>query len=215
MEWCFSTVLPDLNTKDVDTESLAQRALDDQGVLSELVRGLSDKQERVGYNCLRILLLVAEERPELLYPHWDLFVELLRSDNTYFQLRGANLIAAIADADTENRFELIFDEYYGLLDGRSVIAAAYIARNSGKLATANPDLQDRITARLLSIDQTHHPPERRDLIKGHAIEALGEYFEESEDKDEILAFVREQLQSKSSRTRRIAKEFLKRWGETS
>jgi hypothetical protein len=205
-------MLPDLNTKDVDLESLAQRAREDQGFLPELVEGLSDKQERVGYNCLRALLLVADERPELLYPHWHVFVELLASENTYFKLRGANLIAAIIGADTENRFEQIFDQYYDLLDDKSVITASYIAGNSGRIARAKPGLQSRITSRLLSIDETHHPPEPRDLIKGFAAEAFGQYFEESDQQAEILEFVTAQLESKSPKTRKLAKSFLKKWG---
>jgi len=207
-------MLPDLNKKEVDLACLARQASDNQEFLSELVAGLSDRQERVGYNCLKALMLVAEERPELLYPHWDVFVDLLRSHNTYLKLRGANLIAAVVGVDTDNRFERIFDEYYDLLDGRSVIAAAYIAGNSGKIATAHPELQSRITDRLFSIDQTHHPPDRKDLIKGHAVEALGEYFQESDDKVAILEFVRGELEGKSPRTRKKAKEFLERWGDT-
>jgi hypothetical protein len=139
---------------------------------------------------------------------------LLRSHSTYFKLRGANLIAAVVCVDSDNRFERIFDEYYDLLDGRSVIAAAYIAGNSGKIATAHPEIQGRITDRLLNTDQTHHPPERKDLIKGHAVEALGEYFQASADKAAILEFVGGQLESRNPRTRKKAKEFLEEWGDT-
>ncbi len=208
-------MLPDLNTKDVDLESLARQARENQGFLSELVDGLSDRHERVGYNCLRALLLVADERPELLYPHWHVFVELLARENTYFKLRGANMIAAIIGADTESRFEQIFDQYYDLLDDKSVIMGSYIAANSGQIAHTKPGLQSRITRRLLSIDETHHPPERRDLIKGFALEAFGQYFEESDHKAEILEFATAQLESKSPKTRKIAKAFLKKWGRGS
>jgi len=207
-------MLPDLSEKDVDLGSLAQRASEDPSFLSKLVAGLSDKQERAGYNCVRALLLLAEEKPLLLYPHWDILVGLLRSENTYFKLRGANLIAAIISVDSENRFEDVFDDYYDLLDDQGVIVACYIAGNSGRIASAKPGLQSRITARLLTIEHTHHPPQRRDLIKGHAIEAFGEYFQDSGDRSKILEFVRAQLESESPRTRKKAREFLKRWGDT-
>jgi hypothetical protein len=155
--------------------------------------------------------LVSDEHPELIYSYWETFVELLRSENTYFKLRGANLIAAIIGADTENRFEQVFDQYYDLLDDKSVITASYIAGNSARIARAKPGLQSRITSRLLSIDETHHPPERRDLIKGFAVEAFGQYFEESDHKEEILEFVTAQLESKSPKTRKMAKAFLTKW----
>ena len=168
----------------------------------------------MGYNCLKALMLVAQQHPELPYAHWDVLVGLLRSENTYFKLRGANLIAAVVCVDSDNRFERIFDEYHDLLDGRSVTAATYIAGNSGKIAMAKPALESKIRSRLFSIDDTHHPPQRRDLIKGRAVEAFGEYFEEAEDKDQILEFVRSQLEAHSPRTRKKAKEFLEKWGDT-
>jgi len=96
-----------------------------------------------------------------------------------------------------------------------VITASYIAGNSGKIARTKPGLQSRITRRLLSIDETHHPPERRDLIKGFAVEAFEQYFEESDHKAEILEFVTAQLESKSPKTRKLAKAFLKKWSADS
>jgi hypothetical protein len=47
------------------------------------------------------------------------------------------------------------------------------------------------------------------------VEAFGEYAEQSEDRSKILEFVRAQLESESPRTRKKAREFLKRWGDTS
>jgi HEAT repeat protein len=206
-------MLPDLNRKDVDLDALARQALDDRDALRGLVRGLSDRRERVGYNCLRALLLLGDEHPELLYPYWDVFVELLGSENTYFELRAINLVAMTVGADEDDRFEEIFDRYYDLLDDKSVIAASYVAANSGGIARAKPDLQSKITDRLLSLDQTHHPPDRKDLIKGHAVEAFGQFFQESADQPRILEFVRAQLESSSPRTRKKAKEFLKKWAD--
>lgn len=203
--------LPDLNTKDVDLERLAQQARVDQRFLSELVEGLADRSERVGYNCLRALLLVADDHPQMLYPHWETFVGLLASQNTYFKLRGANLIAAVIDVDMEDRFDQVFDQYYDLLDDRSVVTACYIAGNSAQIARAKPRLQHRITDRLLSIDETRHPAERKDLIKGQAVEAFAEFFQESEDKTRILEFVTAQLQSRSPKARKLARAFLKKW----
>lgn len=200
-----------LSTKEADIEGLAREALDDRELISQLMQALTSSEERIGYNSLRVLLFVSEERPDLLYPQWDFFVDLLGGDNTYFKLRGAHLITSLTRVDSENKFDKIFDRYYSLLDDRSVVAATQIAANSGKIARAKPALQNRITDRLLSIDTTHHNQERRDRIKGYVIDSLGEYFEQVEDKQRILAFVEEQLESKSPSTAKKAKGFLKRW----
>jgi len=122
-----------------------------------------------------------------------------------------SLIANLTRIDTDNKFEGIFDEYYSLLDDKSMIPAAWVADYSGKIARAKPELQTRITDKLLSIDETHHHPERRDLIKAGAIESFDEYYEEAVDKKKILEFVKKQLECKSPKTRKIAKEFLEKW----
>jgi hypothetical protein len=44
------------------------------------------------------------------------------------------------------------------------------------------------------------------------IEAFDEYFEQARDKNKILEFVNRQLESKSPKTSRKAKYFLKKWG---
>ena len=204
-------MLEDLSKKSINVEAVAKRALKDEKVLSELLQGILSKKQTIRYNCFKVLLLINEEHPEVLYPKWDFFEDLLNSDNTYLKFPAIYIIANLTRADKENRFEKIFDKYYHLLDDKSVIPAAHLAGNSGKIAKAKPKLQPKITNRLLSIDETHHDIQRKDLIKGYAIESFGEYFEQAKNKKEIIEFVNKQLESQSPRTRKIAKKFLKTW----
>jgi hypothetical protein len=51
-----------------------------------------------------------------------------------------------------------------------------MAQKAGKIALARPDLQEQVTARLLAVEQTHHTPERQELLKADVIQSLGEYF---------------------------------------
>ncbi len=204
-------MLPDLNDKNMNVESMAKKALKEEGILSELIDNLTTKNETVRYNCSKTLNLLSDEHPEVLYSKWDFFVELLNSDHTYWKLSVIPLIANLTRIDTENKFEGIFDDYYRLLDDKSMIPAAWVADNSGKIARAKPELQTRITDKLLRIDETHHHPERRDLIKAGAVESFDEYYEEAVDKKKILEFVKKQLECKSPKTRKIAKEFLEKW----
>ena len=204
-------MLPDLSKKDVSVESIAKEALRDEEVLSELLQGILSKKETIRYNCFKALLLISEKHPEVLYHKWDFFVELLSSDNAYWKYIAIYIIANLIRIDTKNKFEKIFDKFYHLLNDKSVIPAAHLAGNSGKIAQAKPKLQTKITNKLLAIDETHHDPERRDLIKGYAIESFSEYFEEAKNQDKIIEFVKKQLDCKSPKTRKIAKEFLKKW----
>jgi hypothetical protein len=157
-------------------------------------------------------MLISKTRGEVLYPAWDYFVELLHSDNSYHKMSAVHLLTNLVKVDREDRFQKIFDSYYSLLDDKSVIVAIYVAGYSAQIVKAKPHLENRITNILLNIDKTHHPPSRKELIKAGAIEAFMEYYVDSKNKAKILEFVAKQQDSASPKTRKIAKDFLKKWG---
>ena len=182
----------------------------DEKALSELLASLRSKDDTERYPSFESLLALSAENPASLYPHWDFLAEMLDAKNAYWKLIAVRLLANLVAADGEGKFEAMFDKYYGLLND-SVIIAGHITANSGKIARARPALRAKITERLLNIDETSQ--KHKDLIKAGAIESFGEYFGDSGDKEKILEFVRKQLDGESPKTRKIAKEFLAKWGD--
>ncbi len=177
--------------------------------ISEALEGILSKKDEIRFNSFKILLHVSEEQPQVLYPKWDYLADLLDSDNHYQRNISINLLANLAKVDTKNKFEKIFDKYFSNINGDRTMVAGQAALNSGKIAKAKPSLQKQITNRLLNIEKTHKG-KQIELIKAYVIEAFNEYFTESSDKNKIVDFVKAQLKSKSPKTRKVAKEFLKR-----
>jgi hypothetical protein len=203
---------PDLSKKDADIEEAAEAALRDKNFLSELIKNLKTKEETVRFNSSKVLNLISVTNPEVLYPEWDYFLELLEGDNTYWKCSAIPLIAHLTRVDDKKKFEGIFDRYFDLMNDRSFIPAAYLARHAAAIVKAKPELRSKITDKLLRIDETHHDPQRRDLVKSDIIESLSEYFEEAENQKRIIEFVRRQLGCDSPKTRKTAAKFLKKWG---
>lgn len=201
----------ELNDKNADIESFAGKALKDRELLSGLLDGLKVKAETYRYNCYKILYLISQTSGEVLYPKWDRFVESLGSPNSYHKMAAIHLIANLTRADTENRFEKIFENFYNLLDDKSMVVAYYTAAVSGRIVKNKPHLEKEITSKLLGIDKTHHQPGRRELIKTGIIESFSEYFEQSDAQDRITVFVEQQMNSESPKTRKAARAFLDRW----
>ena len=204
-------MLPEMNNKEVDIETVAEKASANRELLSEILDGLTSKEETLRYNCHKVVMHISETNSRLLYREWDFFLELLSSDNSYRKMSAVQLIANLTKVDTENRFEQIVDKYYGLLDDKSMIVAIYVASNSGGIVRSKPQLEREITNKLLDIDRTHHPEGRKPLIKAGAIEAFDKYFTEATDKERIIAFVKEQQDCDSPKTRKIAQDFLRKW----
>jgi hypothetical protein len=92
-----------------------------------------------------------------------------------------------------------------------IVVTRYLVQSAGTIARARPSLRARIVDRLLGIDETHH--KHKDLIKGDAIQSFETFFEEVDNKEEILAFVQDQLECSSPRTRKAAKAFLDKYGQ--
>jgi hypothetical protein len=186
---------------------LAETPVQNQKI-SEALEGILSKKDEIRSNSFKVLMQVSEEQPEKLYPKFDYLANLLGSDNHYQRNISINLLANLAVVDTENKFENIFDKYFRNIDGDRTMVAGQAALNSGKIAKAKPSIQTKITKRLLNIEKTHKG-KQIELIKAYVIEAFDKYFAESSDKNEILDFVKAQLGSKSPKTRKLAKKFLK------
>ncbi|NHI93921.1 MAG: hypothetical protein EAX96_15640 [Candidatus Lokiarchaeota archaeon] len=200
-----------LDNKTVNIEEQFQKAIQDEKFLSEILEGLLSKQETIRFNCFKISKLISEKKPELIYPNWEFLIELIRSKNNFHRVEGLEIIANLARIDTDKKFENIFDEYFDLLDIESTMTSAKLAKAAGIIAKARPELQLKITKKLLGIEKTHHKSERKDLIKASIIESFDNYFEEAENKEEILEFIKKQLKAKSPKTIKMAKSFLKKW----
>jgi len=192
-------------------KELAKKAIKEKELLPELLQGILSKEDKTRYTSFKALMFICEQQPDLLYPHWDHFASLLDRENTHSKYIASYLLASLTAVDADGKFEEIFDKYYSLLDDRSIIPAAHVARNSSKIVKSKPELEPKITGRLLRIDETHHKPGHKELIKSEAIVAFNEYFEAATDKEKIAEFVKEQTKSKSPKTRKNAKEFLERW----
>jgi hypothetical protein len=203
----------DLNNKNINIKAVAKKAVKNDELMATLLDSLWSKNETIRYNCHKVLFLLTQEQPQTLYSKWDYFEEFLESDNTYHKLSAVLLLANLTQIDKDNKFERLFDRYYDLLDDKSFITAAYVAGASGKIARAKPRLRTRITNRLLNIDKTHHNPERKDLVKASIIEAFEEYINQTRNKNRIVDFVQQQLNCRSPKTKKAAKEFLARFNQ--
>jgi len=203
----------DLNNKNINIKAVAKKAVKNDELMATLLDSLWSKNETIRYNCHKVLFLLTQEQPRTLYSKWDYFEEFLESDNTYHKLSAVLLLANLTQIDKDNKFERLFDRYYDLLDDKSFITAAYVAGASGKIARAKPRLRTRITNRLLNIDKTHHNPERKDLVKASIIEAFEEYIGQTRNKKRIVDFVQQQLNCRSPKTKKAAKEFLARFNQ--
>jgi hypothetical protein len=156
-----------------------------------------------------VLNVVSEKKPSFLYPHWDFFANHLRSTNHFHKTAAIIIIANLTKVDNQNKFELLFDEFYSNLKSEKTVVPIYLMKTSGRIINFKPNLEDKITYILLNVESIH-PGKQIELVKSAVIESFSEFFTKAKNKDEIISFVEKQVNSESPKTRKTAKEFLKK-----
>ncbi len=207
-------LLGKLGKKEIKAEDVAKNVIKDPSLLPEIFNGVSSANALIRYGCAKILRIVSEENPEKLYPRMDLFIEQLNSDKRILKWNALYIIANLARVDVEDKFDDIFDKYYGLLDAEYMITVANVVGNSGKIAKAKPHLTKKITRELLKTEnltiKSHLTQECKNIIIGHAISALDMYFDQIENKNEVISFVKRQLNNTRNATKIKAEKFLEK-----
>jgi hypothetical protein len=174
------------------------------------MEGLGTETARVKFGCAKALRVLSETRPDLLYPQFDVFVRLLDHPNKILQWEGARVLSQLTRVDVEDKFAPIFDKYFAPIRGPGMITAANVIRGGARIAAAKPQLADLIAAEVLKVGRAHYQsPECRNVAIGHAVLALGDFFELLEHPAPALRFVRKQIKNSRPAMRRKAEQFLK------
>lgn len=206
------SILEAVAKKKNKAEALAKRVIRNPISLSELLEGIYSEKAAIKFKSAKILRIISEERPGLLYPKWDFFEKLLDSENNIIKWNAMDVIANLTRVDSRNRFDKIFRKFYGMLYDGSLITAAHVVGNSWKIAKAKPGLGSRITSELLKVEKIPLPTEEcRNILKGHAILSFSEYFDQIKEKGKVKSFARRELKNSRNATRSKAEKFLKKF----
>lgn len=205
-----SELLQQIARKESDKDNIACKVIEEPKLLPGVVEGLGTDKARVKYGCAKILRIISDKTPELLYPRIDYFIDLLNSDNNLLKWEAIYVIANLAGVDTEDRLEAIFDKYFEPIPGPVLITAGNVIAGAVKIAKAKPQLTERIVGELLKVEKAQYKTtECGNVALGHAIKAFDQFFDQIRDKKPVIAFVRRQLENTRNATRNKAEAFLK------
>jgi len=206
-----NTILTLFGKKDAEAEDMAEKVVENQDMLPELFAGLSSKDPRIKFGSAKVLRIISERNPAMLYSRMDFFVNLLDSENNILKWNAMDVIANLITVDSHNEFNRLFKKFYGYLHEGSLITAGHVVDNSGKIALSKPELQAEITKELLKVEKIPLPTEEcRNILIGKAINAFQVYYDKITPKDEVVSFVKRQLNNSRNATKAKAEKFLKK-----
>ncbi len=192
------------------SDDVAQNIIENPYLLPVIFEGISSDTSRVKFRSAKVLKIISEKEPELLYPHMNFLMTLLDTVNNIILWNVLDMIANLTNVDEDHLFDGIFEKYYKFLEEGSMVTAAHVVDNSAKIVVNRPDLENQITKKLLSVDKISLDGECKDILSGKAISVFNNYFYEIEDKNEVITFIENKLTSRRNSTRVKAEEFLKK-----
>ncbi|MCP4581445.1 MAG: hypothetical protein GY839_07480 [candidate division Zixibacteria bacterium] len=199
-----------------DKEKIAEEVTGSPEYITQLLDGLSHDKGRVRLGCDKVLRLISERQPTLIYGHFDIFVMMLDSDNNILKWSAIITISNLVSVDTDGKFEKIFKKYYLPIAGKTMITASNIIKNSWKIALAKPALIEKITQEILKAEKAKYinkgqlSPECNNIVCGNAIDSFDKFYDKIKNKKPVTGFVKRQLKNTRKPVVKRAEKFLKK-----
>jgi hypothetical protein len=210
-------LLQQLKNKTVTPETLATRVHKDQSLLPDLLAGIQDKAASIRYGSSKTLILLSEQDPALLYPHFDLFLQLLDSPHRILTWNALTILANLTLVDTKKKFDKIIKNYYSHLNDGYLVTVNIIILATPTILTAKPHLSTKITSYLLSTETLpttpHLTTECKRIAASKLIPILDTLYPQLPNHNAIHAYVTRHLKSTRPATSKAAAAFLKHHGD--
>ena len=212
-----SELLQKLANKSMMKKELLEKVKHNSSLIPEILKGVSSAKPGIRYGCAKVLMDLSEDHPERLYPYMDFFTDLLDSKYRILTWSAIAIIANLTTIDKDNKFDVIFKKYYGLLNDEYMVTVANVVGHSGKIALAKPNLAQKIADELLKVENISTTPhlteECKRVIAEKAIDSFDLFFDRIEDKEKVVSFTRRHLNSPKRTLETKAENFLLKWNQ--
>lgn len=184
---------------------------EDRVLLLKTMDYLKHPKSKVRYAAAKTLLLLSEQIPEMIYPHFDFYCQMMNNKNQILTWIGIDITANLAAVDYKKHLnEEILHKLFMFLRSSSMITAGHAIDGLQKIAVAKPELTDQIEKELIIANQVKRNSECMNITTGHLVDAFSKIFEQCHGKKEIVEMVLQALNNTRSGTRRKAEKFLKK-----
>lgn len=131
--------------------------------IQNLVDGLLNSDNKQAYQCLKQLENISCHSA-VVYPFFDLFVDMLGNPNSYIRTRGIILIAINAQWDRNYKIDEIIDKYLKHITDDKPITARQCIKVLPIIAKHKPDLKQDIVNALHRANLARYKESMQSLV---------------------------------------------------
>jgi len=200
--------------KEFDLNEFVQLAINDENARNEIVHQmLSNSAIMVYYHCYYVVNRASQKLPDMFYPYWGEIAKLLHHENSYHRDFAVEIIGNLTKVDQENRFAVIEDAYYGIINDEKFMTGNCCVKNLLKIYRHKVEQRARVIETLLDIDnRCDYTEKQKGVLKADVLEIFDEVYEEAPRRDEINEFIKAEVNCISPKTKKKAKELIKKYG---
>lgn len=201
-----------------DLNRIVADVTDDLTILPLLFEIVREEKSSVKYACTKIIRMLSEQNPVLIYPYFVAIAKWLHHPNSFIKWDGILTLSNLCAVDREDKFGAIYQDYFSLIRDPQMITAANVIGNAWRIVLARPELENDITGRLLEVPgitylhKNEPSPECNRIVCGQVLDCFDHYFDVSKNQAAMIRFAEEQLNSSRKAVAKNAAEFLKRHG---
>lgn len=210
-------IIEEISKKGSDKEKITKEVIKSPELIPQLFEGLNNSRGSIRLGCEKIIRLISEQQPELIYPYFDIFTKLLDSENNILKWGAIITISNLVSVDSKNKFDKIFKKYFSLISEKTMITAANTIKNSWKIALAKPNLTEKISKEILKAEKARYEnkgqlsPECSRIVYGHAIDSFDKFYGKIRDKRPVTDFIKRQLNNTRKAVAKKADKFLHKY----
>jgi hypothetical protein len=206
-----SKLLQEIARKGSDKDKIADKVIKNSELLRELFASLHESEARTKYGSNKVLIIISEKNPAVLYPKFNFFITQLDSKNNFLKWGAIEIIANLCKIDFTHNFENIFSKYFLPIREHHMITAANTIKGAAIIASFKHHLVDKIAREILAAENgDYESAECNNIVIGQAIKSLNEILPHLKTKKPVLEFVQRQLKNKRSATRTKAETFIRK-----
>jgi len=158
--------------------------------VASITSGIGSKNRRIANGCAELASLLSEQRPDLLIPYIDLFLEKLEAREKVVRWEAVCTIGNLATLDTAGRVAAQVPLLTALLRDDSIVLQGHAVRALTKIATARPRTAKTVLESLIA---------SADAFEGNrvgfVIEAMEAFIRLGDFDDTVRAFLEPRLES--------------------
>ena len=166
---------------------------------------LKSKDPKIKYGFAKKLLELVRLEPQLLYPYFSQFVDLLKSENKIIKWTAIDIIGLLAMVDKENKVDGQVGPLISILSCGNLITVNHAIFSLGKIAEVKPQFLPVIITELLKIEHYNfETTECRNIAAGKVIETFGSFIDAVNNDKRVLDFTERATHNTRNATKKKA-----------